>query len=108
MNKPHIRWEECFLEGALTEIVVAYDRGAAKHGVQRLHEPEELLWLVVGEDGKSDFDRHRPPHPFWEAPDVAKPDALSRTYGLLKGLRDYVNPDSILPLAGWYRIHTGL
>jgi hypothetical protein len=46
------------VEGTLTEIMVAYDWGSAKHCVQGLHEPEELLWLVVGKDGKSDFDKH--------------------------------------------------
>lgn len=58
MNKPHIRREECFVEGAHTEIMVTYDWGSAKHCVQALYEPEELLWLVVRKDGKSDFHKH--------------------------------------------------
>jgi hypothetical protein len=58
MNKPHIGWEECFVEGALPEVVVAHDRGISKHCVQGPDEPKKLLWLVVGKDGKSDFDKH--------------------------------------------------
>jgi hypothetical protein len=58
MDKPHIRREECFAKGALTEIMVAYDCGSAEHCVQGLHEPEELLWCIVGKDGKSDFHEH--------------------------------------------------
>jgi hypothetical protein len=58
MNKPHIGWEECLVEKTLPEIVVAYDRGISKHCVQAPDEPKKLPWLVVGKDGKSDFDKH--------------------------------------------------
>jgi hypothetical protein len=38
--------------------VVADDWGSSKHCVQAPDEPKNLLWLVVGKDSKSDFDRH--------------------------------------------------
>jgi len=58
MNKPHIGWEEGLVEETLPEIVVADDRGISKHCVQAPDEPKKLPWLVVGKDGKSDFDKH--------------------------------------------------
>jgi hypothetical protein len=58
MNKPYIGWEECLVEETLPEIVVACDRGISKHCVQAPDEPKKLPWLVVGKDGKSDFDKH--------------------------------------------------
>ena len=58
VNKAHIAWEGCFVEGALPEIVVADDWGSSKHCVQAPDEPKNLLWLVVGKDSKPDFDRH--------------------------------------------------
>jgi hypothetical protein len=58
MNKPNIGWEDCFVEKTFPEVVVTYDRGISKHRVQALDEPKKLLRLVVGKDGKSDFDKH--------------------------------------------------
>jgi hypothetical protein len=58
MNKAHIPREDCFIERALPEVMVTNDWGVSEHCVQAPDEPKNLLWLVVGKDGKSDFERH--------------------------------------------------
>jgi hypothetical protein len=58
MHKAHIAWEHCFIEGALPEVMVTDDWGSSKRCVQAPDEPKKLLWLVVGKDGKSDFEKH--------------------------------------------------
>ena len=57
-NKAHITWEDRLVEGALAEVVVADDWRICKHRVQGPDEAQKLLWLVVGKNGESDFERH--------------------------------------------------
>jgi hypothetical protein len=57
-NKAYVCGEKCFVHGALTEVMMASDRWIFKRRVQPVNKPKKLLWLVMGKNGKSDFERH--------------------------------------------------